>query len=417
MSPKRALIVTMYFAPEPTGIAPMATDLACELSEQGWAVTVLTAFPMMPGWQVYPEYRGRLFMRERMGNIDIVRTWAYVPSRPSDRLMSTWKRIAFDSSIAITALPATLNMHRPDIIVAVGPPLQIGLAALAMKRRWRAPLLYWLQDIVPDAAVSVGMMRPGAALHIARSLERCVYEGADMIGIISEGFRQNLVSKGVPASKMLYLPNWADLSRFDAVPETGDRDCLGAEIPPGHFVLMHSGSIGAKQCLENAVRAVKLLEGSGDVHLVIVGDGNRIDAIRAEVKSLRVPRVRFVPTTVGAPFIRLLRAADAHLINQGRNVVDALIPSKLLTYLPSGRPVIAAVHLDSEAARFVGKAACGVVVPPEDPAALANAVTQLKENADLRTQFGGAGATYIRRNFDKRVCMARFRHELDSLTS
>jgi colanic acid biosynthesis glycosyl transferase WcaI len=417
MSRKHVLICSMYFAPEPTGIAPMATDLARDLSENGWDVSVLTAFPMMPGWEVYPEYKRLAYMRERMGNVDVIRTWAYVPKRPESGVMKTWRRIAFDSSIAFTSLPATVAMRRPDVIVAIGPPLQVGIAALAMKARWKTPVLYWLQDIVPDAAVNVGMMRPGIALGLARALERFVYRGVDKIAIISEGFERNLMPKGVSTGRMTYLPNWANLGSFDAVSESGDTRAAELAVPPGHFVLMHSGSVGAKQCLENAVRAMKLLENSGDVHLVVVGDGNRIRAVEAEVKKLNVPRVRFVPTTVGAPFIRLLRAADAHLINQGRNVVDALIPSKLMTYLPSGRPVIAAVHPASEAARFVKRADCGVVVEPENPAALADAVTQLKNDSSLRDRFGAAGARYIRQEYDKPVLMARFRDELSRLSS
>ncbi|MDQ6699056.1 MAG: glycosyltransferase family 4 protein, partial [Acidobacteriota bacterium] len=240
-----ALILTMCYWPEPTGIAPMATDLAEWLAGLGWKVTVVTGFPLMPDWEIYGGYRGKLYQRQTRNKTEIFRSWVYCPARSKKGVMKTWKRVLFDTTLVFTASLTLLSRKSPDVIVAIGPPLQTGLASLLLKKLWRCPVLYWMQDIVPDAAVNVGMMRDGIALKVARRIESAVYLGADRIGIISDGFRQNVLSKNVPVHKQAFLPNWANVSLFDKTPH---EDALRASnrIAADDFVVMHAGSMGAK---------------------------------------------------------------------------------------------------------------------------------------------------------------------------
>jgi colanic acid biosynthesis glycosyl transferase WcaI len=404
---KRALIFTMYYWPEPTGIAPMATNLAEELGELGWKVTVVTGFPMMPDWEVYKGYRRKVYMREVKEKTEIYRSWVYVPTKPKQGTMKTWKRIAFDTTLILGAIP-TLLSHKADVIVAIGPPLQTGFFSLFLKRLWRCPVLYWLQDIVPDAALNVGMMQSGTALKMARRMEQAVYKGVDQIGFISQGFQANLLAKGVPTWKQVFLPNWADLSIFDQTPaDAGMRRSLG--IGEDEFVVMHAGSMGAKQALENVLHAMKGIDSVEKIRLVFLGGGNRADAIKSETERLDLTRcVTFLPAARGADYVNKLRMADLLLINQAGEVVDALIPSKLLTYLPSERATVAAVNAGSETARFIEQAGCGLIVEPDNPGALAAGILQLKQEPGRRTQMGTTGAAFIRAHFEKSVLLERF---------
>lgn len=385
----------------------MTTDLADYLSEQGWKVTVLTGFPMAARWEVYEGYRGRIFQREKRGKVDILRVWVYVPKRPKNGLMKTWKRIAFDSTLLTSGFPIALGLPRQDFIIAVCPPLQTGLASLWLKKLWRCPILYWLQDIVPDAALSTRMMRPGKALRIGRYLEQTVYTGVDKIGIISHGFQRNLEAKGIPPNKMAFLPNWADNDRFDSALD-GKRTRAQLGVVNDRFVLVHAGSVSAKQYMENVIEAMKLLEPHTDIELWLVGSGNRMDAIHELTNQMQLRSVRFLPIITGADYVDMLRAANALIINQARAIKDILIPSKLLTYLPSERPVLGAVNAESEAARFIVESGAGIVVEPESPQLLAEAILRLKSSPELGRQMGQAGSEFIRKNYDRTVLLERF---------
>jgi colanic acid biosynthesis glycosyl transferase WcaI len=411
--PKQLLIYTVNYWPEPTGFSPMTTDLAESLAASGWNVTVLTGFPMAPGWRVYDEYRSRFFQREKRNGVQIVRVHQYVPKRPAQGLMPTWKRVAFDTSLATLGFPIACWLKRPDVTVALGPPLQVGLTCTILSRFWKAPVLYWLQDIVPDAALNVGMLKQPGLVNMARRMEASLYRRVDRVGIISHGFANNLRSKGVPEDKLSFLPNWADLRPF-ANPRENDGSRSRADLNLGsdRCVLLHAGSVSAKQRLENLIRAMKLLEHKPRFHLLVAGAGNCLESVQQEAKQLRLSNVTFLSTVTGGQYIDLLRAADIHIVNQAGDIVDALIPSKLLTYLPSERPVIAAVHPDSETSHFVQTSGCGVVVTPDSPEELAKAIETMSDLPEKRREMGIAGATYIREHLDRGVIIETFRNTL-----
>jgi colanic acid biosynthesis glycosyl transferase WcaI len=409
----RLLIYTANYWPEPTGFAPMTTDLAETLAASDWDVTVLTGLPMAPRWRVYDDYRSRLVMREQHNGVTVLRARQYVPERPSDGLMPTWKRIAFDTSLVTSCLPVAWRARRPDVIVALGPPLQVGWASTVLGVVWGAPVLYWLQDIVPDAALNVGMLRNQRVIRWARRFEKSLYRSVDRIGIISKGFERNLLAKGVEPGKLALLPNWADLRRFENLSMLdGAQTRRELDIAPNDTVILHAGSVSAKQRLENLIRGMKLLEGDRTVRLLVAGDGTCLESAKREVQNLGLANVTFLSTVVGTRYVDLLRAADIHVVNQAGEIVDALIPSKLLTYLPSERPVVAAVHGDSETSHFVTASGCGIVVPPDSPMELAAALRNLIEQPERRRQLGLAGADYVRQHLDRKVIIERFRTTL-----
>ncbi len=410
----KILLYTPYFWPESFGIAPMTTGLADYLSERGWEVKVVTAVPSMPAWEIFDAYKGKAVVREKRGGYEIIRSWVYVPERPKTGLMKAWRRVLSDSSMGLNLFPFALGTGRPDVIVTVTPPLQAAAAAVVLKRIWGCPVVSWLQDIVPDAAISVGMMQEGTAVRLGRKLESFVYRNVDTIAIIAEGFAGNLRAKGVPEQKLYRLPNWADLKQFNT-PSRRDEFRARLGVKPDDFVLIRAGSLSAKQVLENAVRAMKLLEGHTDIHFFFLGDGIRKANLMQEIERLKVPRVSFLPTAGGADYVDTLRAADLLVLNQSKELVDALIPSKLLTYMPSERPVIAAVNSRSEAARFVERSGCGVVVEAEDPEKFAAAVLDMRKRPEELRKMGAAGNEHVREHFAKDELLETFEKYLREL--
>jgi colanic acid biosynthesis glycosyl transferase WcaI len=384
-------LFAVNYAPEQTGIAPFNTGLAEHLSALGHRVSVVTTFPHYPAWRIADGYRGRLAARERMNGVELHRLWSYVPRRKS-----TLRRIAYDSSLAPLALARGLALARPNLVLAVSPPLQLAAAAALVARARRARFVLQVKDLVPDIAIALGLLRNRAALAAARRLERFVYRRADVILTICEGFAENLRAKGVPGEKLAVLPDWTDTDAIlPGERANGFRRSRG--IPDETFLLLHIGNMGAKQKLESALEAAAGFPAGA--LLLLVGDGAERAALEARARAMRLANVRFLPLVPAEKLPELLAAADALLLSQARAVVDMVIPSKLLTYMAAGRAVIATVADGSEAARAIRKASCGAIVPPEDPAALAAAVHSLRADVPAATRMGAAGRRFAEEHF------------------
>ena len=149
------LVMGMNYVPEKTAIGPLTADMCEDLVIRGHEVTVITGFPHFPEWRVYDHHRGKLFAREILNGVRVRRGYVYVPSKPNPR-----QRIAYDSSIALSAGLNLFGCPHPDVIIVISPPLQLAAMAEMAGKIWRTPVLLVLQDIVPDVAVSLGIVLP-----------------------------------------------------------------------------------------------------------------------------------------------------------------------------------------------------------------------------------------------------------------
>jgi colanic acid biosynthesis glycosyl transferase WcaI len=394
----RILLIGLNYAPEVVGIGPYTTELAEHLVERGNEVSVLTGFPYYPHWTIDPAYKGtRPFRVERIKGVRVVRSPILLPGTRH----KTFRRILFDSSLAVTSLMASAGVGAVDVVICVSPPLQLGVTAWLIARVRGARLVLHLQDLVPDAALSVSMMREGRAVRLARRLERFVYSRADRITVISQGFLDNLLAKGVPAEKLRLLPNWVEITKFNAASDPAVRATLGAQN--GETLVLHAGNMGAKQGLETIVDAAAALVNEPIV-VALVGDGSYRRELEARATRLGLMNLKFVPLQDDFP--ATLAAADLLLLAQRSRVVDSSAPSKLLAYMAAGKPIVAAVNEESEAGRTIREARCGVVVPAEDPQALAAAVINLRRQPALLARLGEAGRAYASAHYDKAVILS-----------
>jgi len=298
---------------------------------------------------------------------------------------------------------ASAGVGALDTVICVSPPLQLGVTSWLIARPRRARLILHLQDIVPDAALSIGIMHEGKAARLARRLEHFVYSHADDISVISQGFLDNLSRKGVPAVKLALAPNWVDTARFRAVRDPAVRAALGAV--DGETLVLHTGNMGAKQGLETVLDATALL-GDDSVVVTLIGDGNHRRELEARGTALGLKNLRF--RALQTDYSATLAAADILVLAQRGRLVESVAPSKLLSYMASGKPVVAAVNELSEAARLISLAKCGMVVPPEEPPALAAALRKLHVRPKTCSEFGDAGRRYVTEHFNRSTILKQW---------
>jgi colanic acid biosynthesis glycosyl transferase WcaI len=399
----RILVLGINYVPEKTGIAPFTTGLCQHLAEQGHDVKVVTAFPYYPGWKVFEGYRGSRYRREIIDGVVVHRAWHFVPWRPS----SLWQRLAHDLSFTATAFLVGLFSGKCDVVYCCCPPPTLGLTAYLLSEIKRARFVVKLADLASDAALATGIMRDGLAVRLARRLEAFVYGRATSVVCLCQGFIERLSEREVPREKLPLIPDWGDTERIRPL-QSSARFRAENDIASGQFLVLHTGNMGKKQDLMNAVKAAELLGERQAIQWILVGDGEERPLLERE-SAVRAPHtVRLLPLQPVEVLPHMYAEADLLLLNQKSTVEDAVIPSKLLTYMAAGRPIVAAVSERSEAARHIESAGCGVVIPSENPQALADTVLRLSSDSELRTQLGANGRAYAEAHFTKRAVLRQY---------
>jgi len=176
-------------------------------------------------------------------------------------------------------------------------------------------------------------------------------------------------------------------------------------------VVLYTGNMGAKQKLENVLEAAARFQPHGDVLFLFVGDGTEKSCLQQYAQAKDLSNVRFLPLLPPQPkelLPEMLSAADVLVLNQSAKLVDAVIPSKLFTYMAAGRPVVAAVNPLSAAAACIRQADSGVVVDAENPIALAEAIRRLQVDRDLAERLGRQGRLYVEEHCNRERILRRY---------
>lgn len=374
------------YAPELTGIAPYNTALCRSLAARGHEVRMVTSFPYYPEWRKRPEHRGCLFRTERDGEVTLHRCWHYVPAQPS-----ALKRMLHEASFVASSMVRLFLLPLADAYVVVSPPLLLGAAAWVVSRWKRAPFVFHVQDMQPDAAAGLGMLRQGWLLRALYGLEALAYRKAARVSGIADGMTEAFERKGVPRDKVWMFPNGVELPEDSPAP---GQFRARHGVPPERVLVVYSGNLGVKQGLDVLLAAAGLLQ-HAPIRIVICGAGARRSVLEARVRTEGLRNVTFLPLQPEAEYRQMLVDTDIAVVTQQRGSGSCFFPSKLLANLAYGRPVLAVADSTSELARAMAVGGFGVCVEPEQPAILAAALKGLGENKAQRAAMGQAGRRYV----------------------
>lgn len=381
----KILIYGINYAPELTGIGKYSAEMAEWLAARGHEVSVVTAPPYYPQWEVQPGYRAGRYARETRRGVTVRRAPLWVPARPGGL-----KRLVHLASFALSSLPSLLRAAagRPDIILVVEPALFCAPAAWLAARLCGARAWLHIQDYEVDAAFELGLLKGAGLRGAVRRAERWLMRRFDRVSTISNRMLDLALAKGVDPGRAVLLPNWIDVDAI-APGEGGDyRAELG--IPENAIVALYSGNMGGKQGLQTLADVARRLSREHRVWFVFCGQGPERAPLEAQCQGL--PRVRFLDLQPAERLGELLNTADIHLLPQRAGAADLVMPSKLTGMLASGRPVVCGAAPGTELAAVVTR--CGLVTPPEDGEAMAEAVRKLSYNARLRDTLGVAARQY-----------------------
>lgn len=382
------MIFAQNYAPEPSGNAPYVTSLAEGLQASGeYDVTVVTAHPYYPDWQIRAGY-GQWKRDETLYGVRIRRKLHYVPRRPTalSRLVS---------ELSFGARSALSSWGRPDVVVLVSPSMFASAVTMLRLKLLNpgTPILAWVQDLY-----SLGVRETGGRAAVARvvtAVESWLFRSAGTVTVIHERFRHTVTSLlRVDADRVGVIRNWTHISPVDGSRRTAARSKLG--WVGDEIIALHTGNMGVKQGLENVVRAAALAEQRGDrVRFVFIGGGNQRDRLVAMAEGMA--QVDFIGSLPDDEYALALTAADVLLVNELPGVSGMAVPSKLTSYFAAGRPVVAATDPGGVTEEEVTASRAGVCVRAGDERALLDAVVEVGADAERSSQMGLEGVRYYER--------------------
>jgi len=400
----RVLLLTVYFPPEAGAPQARTYDTAKLLVEWGHDVTVVTAFPNHPTGVIAPGYRGKLFMREKMDGVDVLRTWLYAaPNR------GFWRWAAKHLSFSASSLLAAPLAGKFDLVLVGSASLFLGLTAYAVSRHQRIPWVLTVSDLWPATAVAQGRLSHPGLIKLAASLAAFIYTRADMLVGVTQGICDELVRLGVPEEKVVHIPNGADTVMFhpDADGEAA-RKAWGLE---GKFVVMYAGTMGPTQGLDVVLEAAKLLRDDRDVQFVLVGEGADKQNLTDKAHREGIDNVSLFDHQPRHKMPSILNAADVIVVAQRKGrFFHGVVPSKTAEVMACGRPAIMAIV--GEAAELLERAGAGLVVEPEYPQALADAVRQMKEQPEIAAEMGRKGRAFAVEHLERAKLAKRLEETL-----
>jgi colanic acid biosynthesis glycosyl transferase WcaI len=383
----KILLYSANFAPEPTGIGKYSGEMVEWLVKQGHEVRVVSAPPYYPDWKVAEAYAWPPYRTERMFGARVWRAPLWVPKQPGGV-----KRVLHLFSFALTSMPIMTRQifWRPDVVITVAPAFVCAPMGWLTARLSGAKSWLHVQDFEVDVAFGMGFLKGGGLLHkFALMGERFLMKRFDVVSSISARMVERLVSKGVHPSATQLFPNWVDVNAIRPLSGVSPyREQLG--IPASATVVLYSGTLGAKHGLSIIPEAARRLAHRKDLFFVICGEG----VMKAELAQATegMANVRMLPLQPLARLSELLGVADIHVLPQSAGAEDLVLPSKMTGMLSSGRPVVATCLPDSELGKVVSQ--CGLVAPPADAAALAQAIDDLASAPDLRLVLGAKARQY-----------------------
>ena len=394
----RLLVLNQYYWPGIEATAQLLTDL-CEALADEYEIRVLTG--VLHGHEEEPSR----FVRN---GVEIVR----VRSTAFERSRLGLRGLNYVTYLGAALLEA-LRGPRPDLVLCMTDPPMVGDVALAVAKRFGAPLLVISEDVFPEIATKLRRLENPVLVGVLRQLVRLYLKRADRVVAIGETMRQRLEAKGTPRDRLRVIPNWIDTNAI--TPREHENEWKAGQRLGGRFVVMHSGNVGHAQDLDVLVRATTFLRDLDDLRVVIIGFGARHAEIQALAARLEADRVKFLPYQPREVLPLSLAAANMHFVGLARGLSGYVVPSRLYGVLAAGRPVIVSADPDSETAQVVTQAGCGVVLPPGRPELVARVIRDAYDGKLDLDEMGRRGREYVTAEADQAVAIGRYRSVLQEL--
>ena len=405
------LVLVPHFAPDTAPTGEVISTLVEEFVAMGQRVHVVTALPWYRNHCVEPGWTGRLVRREITSWGSIIRVHPFAGKDKKNLLRRAVGFLLFSVLAGVCALCAGGIHKRPQAVLSMSPPLTLGLTGWLAARLRRAPCIFNIQDVFPDAAITTGAITNKKIISAARWLERVSYHRSDAVVVLSEDLQKNVLAKIAPRhhSKVHVIPNFVDAERIVPMDRmTNYRSELGLN---SETVVMYAGNVGFSQSLTMIIDAAKVMK---DIAFVINGDGAaRDELVRA---AHDVPNVYFSGYQPRIRVPEVLASGDIHVVLLKTGLGAVSVPSKTYSILAAARPVVAAIDSDTEVTRILAASGAGTVVAPDNAELFISALQTMCGDLDASRRMGQAGRQWVQSHVSPTVVARSYLDLCNSLS-
>ena len=407
MSKPGITIISLNYAPEDTAIGLHSSQMAEYLVEHGWQVQVICGFPYYPKWEIEAEYKNRpTYFKETINGVEVFRYKQYVPKNPTFKSRSV--------QIVDFTLGNLLNLNKikkTDIVFSVIPFTSSAWLGNRLARMKNIPHWVHIQDFEFDAAFESGVTSSKKQGLVARNLfklESSILNSATVVSTISNGMLNKLKTKY--SGVRYFFPNWVDENFIN--PKLAKKHSF---LVNEKFQILYSGNIGAKQDWDFFIQLAKKCESDITIEFVVVGDGG----MKSELQS-RTANMSNILIYDPVPYVELndlLCSADLHILFQKNEVVDTVMPSKILGMMCSSKPSLVTGNMKSEVATVFAHSEGGVYL---DGCSIDDSfleIQQYKNNVDLAINAGNKARNYVVNQFSRKKVLDDFTSKLTETIS
>ena len=405
----RITLIGVNFYPEDSAIGLYSTQMVEFLSDHNYNVDVITGFPYYPQWKIRESYKSKpKFISEKLGAINIHRYKQFVPKNPT-----FFNRILHLFDFTMGCLFNLRKIKQTDIIIVIVPFTSSIFLGWLLKRKTKAKLWAHIQDFEFDAVLQTGISNKKSngikkiIFTLLFKFEKWLFSKVDAASSISYLMVEKLKVKLSDKTHTFYFPNWIDNKEIIDL-EQKKHQYLCAN----KFNILYSGNIGEKQDWDFFLTFIDRLD-PNIISIVVVGDGSKKEWLLKKIINNKI--VKYYPPVPYKNLSNLLNSADLHILFQKEDVIDTVMPSKLLGMMASKKPSLITGSFQSEVKKVIDKSKGGIYSSKNEINEILKKLNILINNSDQANQMGENARNYILKNYDKKSILESFKIEIEKL--
>ena len=394
----KLVVVCPHFAPDIAPTGTVMTRIVTELADRGHQLHVITALPWYREHAIEDGWGSKLWRTETTSWGSITRVHPFPGKSKSNLLRRALGFVAFSALVAWRGLFAGGFLSRLDGVIAMSPPLTLGLTGRLITALRGGRLIFNIQDVFPDAAITTGAIRHPLIISLASRLEKWSYRASDFVVVLSDDLADNVRAKVSKSrrDRVRVIPNFVDT---EVITPCSRNTAYRTELGIGdQVVVMYAGNVGYSQSLDLVVEVAQAMP---SVVFVINGDGSARKSLESSARGLA--NVKFADYQPIERLSEVLATGDIHLVPLRSGLARVSVPSKTYSIMASSRPVIAAIDPNTEIPRLLERSGAGVSVAPDDADALRAAITELVDAPTVRESLGKNGREWVERHASPRA--------------